>query len=360
MKSIFKRSAISLIVLGMAGSTYAAAPSNNTTWSPRFTGVFIGIDALDLRPMNGDLDYVTVSPTSPSGSFYTRAISTDYDWSWRLYGGIKFTDNDDITLSWMRMHTSDKDSVGTSSGAIVFPRWGYPDPWDTVSSRVKFDLDQVYGVWGHTINFNNPWSVRYAAGIEYARLDNDMSVSSDVQYGNIPQLQVIDSGSTLGAITKSRLRGWGPRVEFDVTYHLPYNFALFGDANASLLVSTRKISQEWNDYYYDNQSVEWDSYSSHFSTRHVVVPRFGMRLGASYTAVFGQAGAEGGSCTTLTIDAGWQVESYVHAVERLDGAYGLSGVAASVQPGYFAPSTKTSNFGDQGFFLGVKLGMDWL
>ncbi|MBX3709875.1 MAG: hypothetical protein KF702_09050 [Gammaproteobacteria bacterium] len=362
MKSIFKRSAISLIVLGMVGSTYAAAPGNNTTWSPRLTGVFIGIDALDLRPMNGDLDYITVSPTSPSGSFYTRAISTDYDWSWRLYGGIKFTDNDDITLSWMRMRASDKDSVGTNSGATVFPRWGYPGSWDTVSSKAKFDLDQVYGVWGHTINFNNPWSIRYAVGIEYAKLDSDMSVSSEAYdyYDNNSQVQ--SEGGTLGTITESRLRGWGPRVEFDMTYHLPYNFALFGDANASLLVSTRKISQVWDIYEYDSEfGSEWREYSSHFSTRHVVVPRFGMRLGASYTAVFGQAGAEGGSCTTLTIDAGWQVESYIHAIERLDGiVVGSARAAALDKSSYFAPFTKSSNFGDQGFFLGVKLGMDWL
>ncbi|MBX3709873.1 MAG: hypothetical protein KIT56_04760 [Gammaproteobacteria bacterium] len=350
MKSIFKRSAISLIVLGMAGSTYAAALSNNTTWSPRLTGVFIGVDALDLRPMNGDLDYVTVSSTSPSGSFYTRTISTDYDWSWRLYGGIKFTDNDDITLSWMRIRTSDKDSVGINTGTAPFPRWWFPGAWDAVSSRVKFDLDQVYGVWGHTINFNNPWSVRYAAGIEYAKLDSDMTVSAQ-QYSE-------SSYDLISYTAGSRLSGWGPRVEFDMTYHLPYNFALFGKANAALLVSDRKISLE--PYYAYDEYEQFSGGTSHFSTRHVVVPRFGMRLGASYTAMFGQAGAEGGSCTTLTIDAGWQVESYVHAIERPNSATAVvSDVTSLANYSNFA-STKTSNFGDQGLFLGVKLGMDWL
>ncbi|VVC75135.1 hypothetical protein AQUSIP_04120 [Aquicella siphonis] len=352
MKSFFKKSAISLLVVGMSGASYAAMPSNNAMWSPHMTGWFIGVDALDLRPENGDLDYVTLFPATSNGSFYTRAISTDHDWSWRLYGGIKFTDNDDITLSWLRMRTSDSDSVAPI-GAInnetySVPRWLPGTYWENVSAKVKFDLDEAYAVWGHTINFNNPWSVRYAAGIEYARLNSDFSVSGDDFNG---------SYDTLAYKAKSRLNGWGPRAEFDMTYHLPYGFALFANTNAALLVSTRKLSLE-------GYSSDYESYyllNSYYSNRHVVVPKLGMRLGASYTYMFGQAGGEGAPCSSLTIDAGWQVDSYIHAIERPNGDY--SSVSTLVQPtsGYSGVgATKTSNFGDQGFFLGLKYSSDWM
>src|SRR4029079_9428740 len=110
MKSILKRSAISLIVIGMAGSAHAAM-SNTASWSPQFNGAFIGVEGLDLRPQNGDLSYVSVSPTSSPGAFNSTSISTDYNWAWRIFGGVKVTENDDLTLSWMRMRESNHDSV---------------------------------------------------------------------------------------------------------------------------------------------------------------------------------------------------------------------------------------------------------
>ncbi|VVC75137.1 hypothetical protein AQUSIP_04140 [Aquicella siphonis] len=355
MKSIFKRSVIAAAVLGMSGASYAAMPSNNAMWSPHMTGWFIGVDALDLRPENGDLDYVTLFPATSNGSFYTRAISTDHDWSWRLYGGIKFTDNDDITLSWLRMRTSDSDSVAPI-GAInnetySVPRWLFGAYWENVSAKVKFNLDEAYAVWGHTINFNNPWSVRFAGGIEYAKLNSDFYVTGDDLNGVYGTVSYTD---------KSRLNGWGPRAEFDMTYHLPYGFALFANTNAALLVSTRKVSLE---SYYSNQNEMQFGYSAYFSNRHVVVPKLGMRLGASYTYMFGQAGGEGAPCSSLTVDAGWQVDTYIHAIERPDGGTEVApSVLAADSTAYFSSftSTKTSNFGDQGFFLGLKYSSDWL
>jgi hypothetical protein len=336
MKSFLKKTAISMLVMGMAGTSFAAMSHNTAMWSPHMNGWFIGVDGLDIRPMNGDLDFVSINPTS-HGSYYSQAISTDYQWSWRLYGGIKFTDNDDITLSWIRMRADDSNSVGILEGNGGIPKWLDNSSWDSISGKVDFDLDDVYGVWGHTINFNNPWSVRFAAGLDYVRLNSDMTVNAVV---------IDSSNGSIGNTAHSHLRGFGPRVEFDATYHLPYNFALFANANAALFMSERKIS------IYPNVSpdIESDFFSTSFSTRHVVVPKFGMRLGASYGWMFGQSGGEGGSVSTLTIDAGWQVESYIHAIERPDGDF----FDESFQ------TTQASNFGDQGLFVGIKYSSDWL
>lgn len=355
MKTFFRRSAISIIVIGMAGTAYATATPKAMDFSPQFTGAFIGVEGLNLRPQNGDLDYVTAGPTTSPGAFSTSAISPSYQWDWRVYGGIKFTDNDDITLSWMRMRNSETDSISAADGSFInaTPRWLYNSNYSNVSGHVNFDLDDAYAVWGHTINFNNPWSVRLAAGVEYAKLDSDMTVTGNDLFFN-------DPSTAVGFTSDSSFKGVGPRAEVDLTYHLGYGFALFGNANAAALVSKRNVSlnpvvAEWEDATFFN---------SDFSERHVVIPKFGMRLGASYSYMFGQTGGEG-PCrvTTLTLDAGWQAETYIHAIERPDaGEFEFSSSAAvAVQPSEFSfASTKTSNFSDQGLFVGIKLSSDWM
>jgi len=356
MKSFFKISAISMVVLGMTGSAYATMSNqntaNNTAWSPHLTGVFLGVDGLDLQPRNGDLDYVTVFPGSSGGSIFVQNISPSYNWNWRVYGGIKFIENDDITLSWMQMRTSENSSVSPAiQGVPSFsvPRWFISDDWQSVSSHVTFDLDDYYGVFGHTVNFNNPWSVRFAGGIEYAKVDSNLTVQEREPF--------LSDNRIFGFTGDSDFKGTGPRVETDLTYHLPYNFALFADANAALLIGRRDISlNTLNDGTFNAFP------STNYSTRHVVVPKLGMRLGVSYSYIFGQVGGEGCRSTTLTVDAGWQGESYIHAIERPDNNIGESvdAIMLSAPAHTVFATTKTSNFSDQGWFVGVKVGMDWL
>lgn len=350
MKTFFKRSAISVIVIGMASSALAATPvKSNDSFSPQFTGVFLGVEGLNLRPQNGDLDYITVYPSDATSAFQNHNIDPSYSWDWRVYGGIKFTDNDDITLSWMSMRNSESENF-FANGAVVDPRWVFDaDPWNDVYGKVTFDLDDAYAVWGHTINFNNPWSVRFGVGVEYAKLDSDLTVKgqseADLDY--------------YGWTSESNFKGIGPRAEVDLTYHLPYGFSLYGKANAALLVSEREVGLSPINY----ENEYFSLLGADYSDRHVVVPKFGMRLGASYDYTFGQVGGEG-PCrtTTLTLDAGWQVESYIHAIERFDGEGPYAYIDTALAQDVYGHdlSTKTSNFSDQGFYIGLKVSSDWM
>lgn len=378
MKSFFKCSAISLAVLSLSGSVFAAG---------QMTGAFLGVEGLYLQPRNGDLDYVTTYPalsmsgltaSSDQNTITNHSISTDHNWDWRVYGGIKFTDNDDITLSWMRMRTSDSSSISAnnhSSDSYVYlqPRFLFDEPWENVRGHVTFDLDDIYGVWGHTINFNNPWSVRFAAGLEYAKLDSDLTVTANAPNGFpifVLQQPAPYAIPDVGFTAENTMKGIGPRVEFDMTYHLPYGFALFGKTNAALLVAERDISLEpvLSEFVFGTNpqtDPTWVFFPSDYSTRHVVVPKFGARLGASYSYTFGQAGAEGMGGTTLTVDAGWQAEAYIHAIERPDYgnfAYINDNVDIAKNQIYLSgnASTKVSNFTNQGLFLGVSVSSDWM
>jgi hypothetical protein len=358
MKAFFKKTAISMIVFGMAGSTFAAMPSTvNTSGSSAMKGWFIGGDALWLQPRNDDLDFVTVFPNTSTGAVSTKAISPDYDWGFRLFGGIKFGDNNDVTAGWTRFHTDDSSSISDPAGSIPSilgfsqPRWFPSDQWKNIHADVNFDLDDVWLVMGHTINFNNPWSVRFAGGLEYAKLDSDLETNATLGYTNSAGLY-----QDYGYENTLDFKGIGPRVEGNATYHLPYNFALFMDANAALLIGKRDIAlngENPTDGVYFLNSID-------YSTRHIVVPHLGMRIGANWSYYFGQAGGEG-TCNVVTVEAGWQADTYINAIERNDGSN--SGILriSTLQPSsdYPTSTTKDTSYSNQGFFLGVNFSSNW-
>lgn len=349
MKSIFKQSAIGLVIFGMAGSSLALG------WLPKTTGVFGGAEGLYLRPQNGDLDFVTsgfspaftLAPSSPS--IVTQNISPDYQWGWRLYAGLKYTGNDDMTISWQHFNQTFSNSI-LSDTAVNLSRLLPGLLWESVGSKVDFDLDEAYIVWGHTITFKNPWYLRLAAGVEFANLFSDQTnIGADSAF-----LDPIAAYKT-----KSHMEGWGPRFELDVGYHLPCNFQWFARTNVVLLSATRKtqltvketpanISLLQIDYSYDN--------------RKTIVPKFGMKIGLGWDYAFGQAGAEGCCGTFAAVELGWQADVYVHAIERVnDGA--MIGFGEDQPFRFYLPSSDNhtvSNFSEQGLFVGIKIGTDWL
>lgn len=337
MKSFFKRNAIVLLVSGMAGSVYASNLSNNSFCCPHLSGAFIGVEGLDLRPMNGDLDYVTIFPATASSSFDTKAISTSYHWGFRVYAGLNITENDDLTLSWMQLNSSQNSDTGLNQ-ALLSPRWPYDfNLFESVTGKVTFDLKDAYLVWGHSIYFNNPWSLRFAAGLEWATINSDMTVAA------------FDASGGIGYEAENSTKGIGPRVEIGMAYHLPYGFGLFANANGALLASSRDIS------LLDQTSAGSDiAFSRDLPDRHVVIPKFGARLGASYSYTFGQAGGEGCRTTTLLVDAGWQAETYIHAIERAQFQVSSPGLTLDGASAQFT-SSKVSNFSDSGLFIGISL-----
>lgn len=339
MSSIFKKSAIALAVLGFAGIAYAGT----------LTGGFVGFEGLDLQSRNGDLDYVTSFPVLNTDDVYVQSLRPNYHWGFRLFGGLRFCGNDDVAVSWQRFHNSFSDSYGTpislAPGVPSFtqPRWLSRAEWTNINSNVSFNLDDVYGVFGHTLNFR-AWSFRYASGVEWARLDSDMNVRAtifdDVLFPN-----------PVGFKSDSHWNGVGPRFEAGMAYPVPYGFSLFASGNLSLLISSRNVSLN------SVNTVDGDFHPVEFTNRLVVVPKVGMRLGLGYSYVFGPMGGEGAaSCmkTTVSVAAGWQAESYIHAIERP-----VTGNGPSTGVGLANITTKVSNFGDQGLFLGVKVGTDW-
>lgn len=80
MKSFFKQSAISMIILGgIAGSAHAMHANHHAQGGPFFAptshGFFVGLEALRLRPENGDLDVsITFNTAGEEGTIFTQSI----------------------------------------------------------------------------------------------------------------------------------------------------------------------------------------------------------------------------------------------------------------------------------------------
>lgn len=345
MQGIFKKSAIALAIFGFAGAASAGFVS----------GAFFGGEGLDLQARNGDLDFVTVlgTGTSPIG---TVGLHPTYAWGWRLFGGLLFCNNNDATFSWLRYrHTNDNDfGTPVSPTALDTPlpsilRFMGPEPWSNIFADVDFQLDDAYLVFGHTVNLG-AWSVRFAGGAEYAKIHNDMTVQGIEETVN-SGLQILDELN--GYDVESHFHGFGPRVELDFVYHLPYGLSAFAKPNVALIIGSRNI--EVTNIFPDPENSD-SLLDYEFTNRRVVIPKLGIKLGLGFTYAMGDVGGEGGiagpfnNCG-LTIEAGWQADTYIHAVERPEGFTTLT--ANNLH-------TRTSNFGIQGFFVGAILGTNWL
>lgn len=325
MKAFVKIGLLGLSLI-VSGATLAQNTGSYTS------GFFIGGDGLFLQPRNGDMDYVTLFPLAPSQTIHSNSINTDHQWGFDLFGGLRIGDHDDVKLGWKHLYTSDKDGVGNLGDSVSStPRWGLSSTWNEVNGKVNYDLDAVYAELGHTMQINQPWQVRFAGGLEYADLNNTMTVTSF--FSDEPN-------EVYGYSVKSGFRGIGPRASINMMYHFNSSFAVFADANLALLVAERTVdldSLNLNDGKCPPAS---------FEERDTLVPKIETKLGLRYSYNFAH---EGTGNTRLNIDAGWEATTYIHGIERV----GDSGVYGGVV------STRVSNYANQGAFFGASLDYDW-
>lgn len=345
MTSIFKKSAIAIALCGIASTSYADL----------ITGFFGGIEGGYLQARNGDLTYLNIPPQNVGGVITSLSLPTNnQQWAYRLFGGVIFCGGDDITFSYLRFHTNDfarYENVGEQ--LFLSPRWLTPAlvGWDQVISHVTFNLDDYYGVFGHTMQLAEPWRLRVGFGLEYARLDSDMFVKA---HSTI----VFPFRQFLGYTAENGDRGIGPRLEVNIAYALPYSLGVFAKSNAALLISHRNIDLDTEDPLFGVFP------SFHFKQRTVAIPKFGMKVGAGYYFTYAPVGAEGAALavpsTTFGLEAGWEAETFVHAIERPDPITNVSQPGMQGHPIVFNWKTHVSNYSYQGPFLTATLATNWL
>lgn len=321
LMTALRKTTLSLFIIGFCNTHSSIAG----TMGPVKTGcsgnrLFAGAEALYLQPRNDDLDYTTYLVDN-----YTKTLNThlDYDWGFRLYGGVKFANNNDITIAWQRLHTRDNDMLLGNGDIAIEPRWLNLAAWASVQSENIFDYDEVSGVFAHTHDFNNAWLIRYGAGAEYAEIDSRLTVNGIEQ-------------TIQGHTNISNFQGFGPRIEADVFYNFYREFNVFASANSALLIGSRDVSLLAHHPF---------GVSRDFSDRNTIVPKLGLRIGLDYQRPFGLIGD--GAASTIDFQVGWQAETYIDAIERPStGLVGGEGVVILPQ---------RSNYSNQGLFFGMKL-----
>ncbi len=345
MRGIFKKSAISLAILGFASSAFAGT----------ITGAFFGVEGLDLQARNGDLDFITVAPSTSVGTINTYAIHPSYSWDWRIFGGLDFCGNEDMTVSWLHYQTNNHNDFGTQTDAsgdinTSILRWFDADSWAATYSNLGVKIDDVYGVYGHRLHVG-AWTLRFAGGIEWFQLKDN-----HYNQGAVPGSGLQPNNVEVWYQANDTTRGVGPRVEFDFNYNMPYNLYAFTRTSLALLISTRTINLT-TDTDFDLPS--WD-----FSKRRVVIPKLGIKMGLGFSYAPGAIGGEGAgfglfNSNVISLEAGWQTETYIHAVERPSGWDNTNINSPSVGATSNA-KTRLSNLGLDGLFIGAKLNMNWL
>lgn len=345
MTSIFKKSALAIALCGLASTSYADL----------ITGFFGGIEGGYLQARNGDLSYLAIPPQAVGGVTTDLSLPTNnQQWAYRLFGGLTFCGGDDFTFSYLRFHTNDFARYQNAGEQLFLaPRW-LPVAfagWDQIISHVTFNLDDYYGVFGHTMRIAEPWHLRVGFGLEYARLDSDMFVKA---HSTI----VAPFRQYLGYTATNGDRGIGPRLDVDLAYALPYSLGVFAKSNAALLVSHRNIGL----HTVDPLAGTFPDFN--FGQRTVVIPKIGMKVGAGYYFTYAPVGGEGAAMavpsTTFGLEAGWEGEVFVHAIERPDPIANIVQTAVQASPAAFNYKTHVSNYAYQGPFLTATLATNWL
>ncbi|WP_419420517.1 Lpg1974 family pore-forming outer membrane protein [Legionella sp. D16C41] len=325
-----KKTTLSLFIIGVFNNQLSTAGTMGPVSVCDQTSLFVGINALYLQPRNDDLDYVTVFTNRPT---YTSNVDLNYDWGFNLFGGIKFYNNNDLTVSWQRLHTSDHNVTFPSEEFAVEPRWLPQGAWTSVLGRARFDYDEVSGVIAHTSLFNNGWLIRYGIGADYAEIDSRFLVYATTDTVTVNR----------GFTNTSVFHGVGPRIEGDVFYNLYQELNVFASANAALLIGSRE--------FYLSAQRSSDS-SRYFDDRLTQVPKLGLRVGLDYKYPIGLLST--GKRAVIDFQVGWQAETYFDAIERPStGVIGGEGSLSTFLP-------RTSNYNNQGLFFGVALSTDCL
>lgn len=280
--------------------------------------------ALYLQPSSNNLTYVSAQQLNNSGiliSEDTESIEPDYGWGFLLgLGYIIPNSANDIQLNWMHFNDNDEDSenyvtpVSGSTNIIRIPgnqilRLRGVGDFANVSANAKYKFDAVDLDFGRYINITNRLQTRLFAGLRYARIDNDLSVSYD------GAATVIDLAPnqflSLSLDSDSTFNGIGPLFGISGNYNVGYGFGIAGAFDIALLVGEIDFDQDLsslsgtpnvptsNSYF--NESFDYDD-------THIISPAFDAKLGLNYSYIMN-------SGMQLKLELGYLATKYIDVIE---------------------------------------------
>jgi hypothetical protein len=375
-----KRLSIALAAIGISAGALAALPAatNPTEVSvPQLSGGFaVGVTGFYLQPSdsNGDLDYASsnVNNNSIAGTAapaFTNVnlhnVNPGYDWGWGVNVGYIFPNTgNDVNLSYFN-YRSDKTSstsvagfnfsgagAGANIGNFILPVGLTPsnfDAYQTATAKVDYDLDQVDLTAGQFINVGCRLTLHPFAGLRWAQLDRKLTENyfAPGLTSGVGTLGSTLNNGTLSLVEKSDFDGIGPIAGLDASYYVDQGFGVVGHFDTGVLVGN--IHSSTNEAMVGLNSVTVGSstppatFNATYSASSInrLVPVADAKLGVDWTYLFNNT-----ENSDLTLEAGWQVNHYWNAVDRLTI---VDGTGAAIT------GRKTSDFGTSGPYLNVTM-----
>jgi Flp pilus assembly protein TadG len=295
---------------------------------------------LYLQPGAGNLEYATlVSPFPlPTPNWSNQSVSPNFSPAFSF--GLRYipTVSNDIQLNWTHLNTGANASVVGAPGQMVGPPFEIgptASVYQIAHGNVNFGYDSINLDAGHTFCGDCPFQLRVFGGVEFARINENLT----------GMFQSLDGLTSAANTTSSLFTGAGPRLGMKGQYAIG-NFQFFGEAAGAGLIGTSQSRINFSATSTAAPGLAQPNNQALTSPNEMqVVPSFDGKLGTAYVfppSNYGQ----------FRIEVGYQVAVYMNAINQ----YALTQVTVPPAPasvGVFLATAQhlQSSFTTQGPYL---------
>lgn len=284
------------------------APGNVTIPCERSAWNF-GAQALYLQTNGSGAGKFGEVEDANSAQVYQQA---NYNWGWgfKLEGSYHFNTGNDLNLNWYHYNKTTNRTIAVPSGGVFLDDLANQFN-ETTSAKIEPKWDAVNVEFGQHVDFSDGKNIRLHGGVQYARINTQLSLSSPA-----------GSGSTY--VTQDMTyNGFGPRIGVDMSYGWGNGLAMYANAATALLVGSSK--------FIDTGAGARNTQPLLSGSSTMIVPELEAKLGANYTYVTARG--------DLSLDLGWMWVNYFNAQQNANAV---------------TTTTQQSNFGLQGPYVGLK------
>lgn len=279
-------------------------------------GLAVTITGLYLKPSANNLQYgVFTNPLPlPAPNWQQKIVNPSYSGAFDLAVQYNLMDGrESAKLNWLHFNSTDSASASSNGQTSVGPAY-YFGPAEQfllntgANSRVKFNVDSVNLVFGHSIDLSNHIQVQPFIGLSAVYLREKIANNywgADPVYGPY----------THDVYSKSTFTGFGPRIGFNGSYFVTNRFAVTGSIAGDLLAGGLQYNTNftsWTGYTAGalphNNIPANTSMANQNLTR--IVPELDAQLALLYSVPFDKGSA-------LTLQAGYTYAVYFDAINQV-------------------------------------------
>lgn len=341
----------SLAIYSVLGCTALFANEVPSVVNTSNINLTVGITGLYLQPDASNLVYgVYTTPLPlPAPNWAQRLVNPEHSGAFDLELKGNLNVNNNARLNWLHFNSNDSDSAGSSPATSVGPVYYYGPAEQfllntAANSKVKFDVDHLSLVFGHTLNITKQLTIDPFFGFSAVYLKENISnnyMGTDPVYGPY----------THAVYQKSNFTGFGPRFGVDGTYSMSDRFGILGGLGGNLLAGFLKYStnfKSWTGYIGETAHNNIPANTSMANeTINRIVPEVDAKIALVYKTAFASPGSE------LTFKLGYLYAVYLNAFHQVLPSTLVSGSWEAGSVAIVTQSQQDSNLDLQGPFLSV-------